>query len=237
MSSQVFPNHLAIPPQTADHTHTFILLQEGCSNFSLFERSLLACRLPLILPTLRLVFPAAPKSTATKSVQAASQLADSWLQVHPLKGPEQDLDEPKEVLCKAAERIRGIIHEEARILGERGYQRIVLWDLGEGCAAGIFTLIGGWFTSREKCALGAFVGLSGWLPRAMELEDILRGVDIATADDHLHATKVQDESDQPEKKLTYSIECPESKHYTPGPCISDGHASSSKEAGLTCQVH
>lgn len=71
----------------------------------------------------------------------------------------------------------------------------------------------------------------------MELEGILLGVDTATAEDHLHATKVQDEFDQPEKKLTYPIECPGSKHYTSSRCISDGHTSSSKEAGLTCQVH
>lgn len=92
MSVQVFPTYLGIPPQTADHSHTFILLRERCSNFGLFERSLLACRRPVLLPTARRVFPAAPKSTAAKSVQAASRLADSWLYVHPLKRPEQDLN-------------------------------------------------------------------------------------------------------------------------------------------------
>lgn len=77
MFAQVLPTHLAIPPQAADRTHTFILFHEGRGNFGLFERSLLACRLLVLRPTVRLIFPATPKSAASKSVQAASQLTDS----------------------------------------------------------------------------------------------------------------------------------------------------------------
>lgn len=46
----------------------------------------------------------------------------------------------KEALCNASERSR----ESQRILGEGGYQKIVLCGLGEGCAVGIFALICGW---------------------------------------------------------------------------------------------
>lgn len=70
--------------------------------------------------------------------------------------------------------------------------------------------------------LGAFVGLDGWLPRAVELENILRGVDTTTADEGLHATKARNDSE---------------KWHHKGRSKSESHASSSKEAGLICQVH
>lgn len=222
MSLQVFPTHSAIPPQDAKHTHTFILLHDRGNNFVNFVHAFLGWRLHVHLPTVKFVFPATPKPAVSESVYSVTQTADNWLHVCPLKGPEQYLDEEKEVLSQAAERIRGIIHDEAHRLGEGGYQRIVLWGLGEGCAAGLFILIGGWFNLRDKCALGAFVGLDGWLPRAVELEDILRCVETTSADEGLHATKAQNDSKQWHHK---------------GKSKSDSRASSSKEAGLTCQVH
>lgn len=50
---------------------------------------------------------------------------------------------------------------------------MILWGLSQGCAAGIFTLLGGWSDITEPKALGAFIGMSGWLPFEQHLNEIL----------------------------------------------------------------
>lgn len=222
MSRQRSPTHVAIPPQGPEHTHTLILLHERGDNFVNFGHSFLNQGLHIRLLTVRFVIPATPKSTASEATLAISQGIDNWLQGYLVKDPTRRSDEHKTVLCQAAECIRAIMHEEARILGEDGYQRIVLWGEGEGCAAGMFTLISGWHNLHESCDLGAFVGLSGWLPRGKELEAIYRGDDTSTSDEGLNATNIHDRSNKPQDKSTFKL---------------DGRASSSKEAGLTCEVH
>ncbi|KAJ5652261.1 Phospholipase/carboxylesterase/thioesterase [Penicillium longicatenatum] len=77
-------------------------------------------------------------------------------------------------LCETAGFIRDLITKEAHILGEGGYRKIILWGLSQGCAAGIFTILGGWYDMSEANTLGEFVGMSGWLPFEQHLREILR---------------------------------------------------------------
>lgn len=86
MSLDVLPTHVAIPPQAAEHTHTFILLHERGDNFVEFGQDLLKWRFHLRLPTVRFVLPASPKSRASASTQGARQVADNWLPIYILEG-------------------------------------------------------------------------------------------------------------------------------------------------------
>ncbi|KAJ5934443.1 hypothetical protein N7466_003990 [Penicillium verhagenii] len=47
-------------------------------------------------------------------------------------------------LCETAEFLRGLIIQEAQILGKGGYRKVILWNLSQGCAAGIFTVLSDW---------------------------------------------------------------------------------------------
>lgn len=69
--------------------------------------------------------------------------------------------------------------QEAGILREKGYEdhdaysRIVLGGLSQGCAAAIFSLLGGGWGENGRETLGAFCGMSGWLPFQGQLSEIL----------------------------------------------------------------
>lgn len=66
-----------------------------------------------------------------------------------------------EGLCETAGFVRGLITEEACILGEGSYEKVILWGLSQGCAAVVFTLLGVWNDSNEERTFEAFIGMSG----------------------------------------------------------------------------
>lgn len=172
MSKPPYPVPLTIPPLAEEHTHTLILLHGRGSNAERFGREFLAsANLQPRLPTVKFVFPTARKrrSTVLKKIPI-----NQWFDNYSLEDPGQRTDLQVEGLCETAEFLRGLIDNEASILGENGHHRVIFGGLSQGCAAAIFTLLGGNEAGEKRQAPGAFVGMSGWLPFEQQLRDILR---------------------------------------------------------------
>ncbi|KAJ5379574.1 Phospholipase/carboxylesterase/thioesterase [Penicillium cosmopolitanum] len=178
MPRKPYPTPLVIQPLSKDHTHTIISLHGRGSNSERYGRELLeSASLQSRLPTVKFVFPTASKlrSTVLKKIPI-----NQWYDNYSLEDPGQRTDLQIEGLCETAEFIRGLIDQEAWALGEGGYKKDILWGLSQGCAAGIFTLLGGWPDMNEEKSLGAFIGLSGWLPFEQQLYEILGNDDKTT---------------------------------------------------------
>ncbi|KAE8352790.1 Alpha/Beta hydrolase protein [Aspergillus coremiiformis] len=176
MPRKPYPAPLVIAPLSEAHTHTIISLHGRGSNAERFGHELLAsANLQARLPTVKFVFPTASKrrSTILKKIPI-----HQWYDNYSLEDPGQRTDLQIDGLCETAEFIRGLITEEARILGEGGYRKVILWGLSQGCAAGVFTLLGGWSDITEAKTLGAFIGMSGWLPFERQLHEILQCDDL-----------------------------------------------------------
>jgi predicted esterase len=170
-------------PSSEEHTHTIIALHGKGSNAKRFGHVLLAsASLRARLTTVKFVFPTASKRRATRFKKMP---INQWFDNYSIENPGEREELQIEGLCETAEFVRGVISEEARILGAGSHRKIILWGLSQGCAAGIFTLLGGPVNASPADALGAFVGLSGWLPFEQQLRDILRCNDIqAPAEDN-----------------------------------------------------
>ncbi|KGO40590.1 Phospholipase/carboxylesterase/thioesterase [Penicillium expansum] len=171
MSRKPYPNPLVIRPLSEEHTHTIISLHGRGSNAERFGHELLvSTNLQKRLPTVKFVFPTARKrrSTVLKKIPI-----HQWYDNYSLEDPGQRTDLQVEGLYETAEFIRGLVTAEARILGDENHSKIILWGLSQGCAAGIFTLLGGWADTSEANPLGAFIGMSGWLPFEQQLREIL----------------------------------------------------------------
>ncbi|QKX55272.1 uncharacterized protein TRUGW13939_02364 [Talaromyces rugulosus] len=174
-----YPTPLTIPPLSTQHTHTFIILHGRGSNAERFGRELLSsANLAQRLPTVKFVFPTARKrrSTALKRIPI-----NQWFDNYSLDDPNVRPDLQIDGLMETAEFLRELISQEARVFenqasDESGYRKIVLGGLSQGCAAGIFTLLGG-LGERGDERVGAFFGMSGWLPFERQLGDIL-GSDV-----------------------------------------------------------
>ncbi|KAJ5950037.1 Phospholipase/carboxylesterase/thioesterase [Penicillium verhagenii] len=172
MPRKSYPAPLVIPPVRNEHTHTIIALHGRGSNAERFGREILAsANLQYRLPTVKFVFPTASKrrSTILKRVPI-----NQWYDNYSLDDPGERTDLQIEGLCETAEFLRELINKEAHILGAGGYRKVILWGLSQGCAAGIFTVLGGWGDISTANIIGAFVGMSGWLPFEQHLKEILR---------------------------------------------------------------
>ncbi|KAK2849614.1 hypothetical protein FQN49_005580 [Arthroderma sp. PD_2] len=140
------------------------------SNAERFGRELLkSSNLDSQLPTVRFVFPTARKrrSTILKRVPI-----NQWYDNYSLDDPGERTELQVEGLHETSEFLRGLVEREARLLGDGGYQKIVLGGLSQGCAASVFTLLGGGFGDHGYENLGGFIGMSGWLPFERQLREI-----------------------------------------------------------------
>lgn len=191
MPRKPYPAPLVISPFSKEHTHTIIALHGRGSNAERFGHEILAsANLQARLPTVKFVFPTASKrrSTILKRIPI-----NQWYDNYSLDDPGQRTDLQIDGLCETAEFIRGLITKEAHILGEGGHRKVILWGLSQGCAAAIFTLLGGWSDITEPKALGAFIGMSGWLPLERHLNEILRYKDNpALTGNSYHETQSDD---------------------------------------------
>lgn len=171
-SNRPYPVPLTIPPlREEEHTHTWIVLHGRGSNAERFGREFLSsANLQQRLPTVKFVFPTARKrrSTVLKKIPI-----NQWFDNYSLEDPGQRTDLQVEGLCETAAFLRTLIKHEASLLGEDGHRRVILGGLSQGCAAAIFTLLGGDETDECK-GPGAFFGMSGWLPFEQQLCEILQ---------------------------------------------------------------
>ncbi|KAJ5823329.1 Phospholipase/carboxylesterase/thioesterase [Penicillium robsamsonii] len=193
MPRNAYPAPLVIPPLGEEHTHTIISLHGKGSNAKRFGHVLLAdANLQARLPTVKFVFPTASKRRATRFKKMA---INQWFDNYSIEDPGERTDLQVEGLCETAQFIRGLISEEVRILGVGGHRKLILWGLSQGCAAGVFTLLGGWLDASETSTIGAFVGMSGWLPFEQQLHKILRCDDIPASTKDGKETRYDDTSD------------------------------------------
>ncbi|CAI7608503.1 unnamed protein product [Penicillium viridicatum] len=183
MSRNAYPAPLVIPPLGEEHTHTIISLHGKGSNAERFGYEILAAaNLQTRLPTRR--------ATRFKKLHI-----NQWFDNYSIEDPGERTDLQVEGLCGTAELIRDLISEEVRILGAGSHRKIVLWGLSQGCAAGIFTLLGGWPDATETSTIGAFVGMSGWLPFEQQLHEILQCGEIPASARDNQETRSNDDSD------------------------------------------
>ncbi|GAD92850.1 hypothetical protein PMAA_051330 [Paecilomyces variotii No. 5] len=178
MPPKAYPQPLSVNPLSAsEHTHTLILLHGRGSNAFKYGHELLrSANLPARLPTVKFVFPTARRrrSTILKRIPI-----HQWFDNYSAEDPNQRTDLQVEGLCETAAFLRELVEREAGILGEKGYEghdvysRIVLGGLSQGCAAGVFSLLGGGWGEDGQETLGAFCGMSGWLPFQAQLSEIL----------------------------------------------------------------
>ncbi|KGO78521.1 Phospholipase/carboxylesterase/thioesterase [Penicillium italicum] len=122
---------------------------------------------------------------------------NQWFDNYSIDDLGERTDLQVEGLCETAEFLRDLISEEVLILGASSHRKIILWGLSQGCAAGIFTLLGGWLDASKIKTIGAFVGMSGWLPFEQQLQEILRCGEIPTSarDEQEAQTDLNSDSD------------------------------------------
>lgn len=193
MSRNAYPVPLVIPPLGEEHTHTIISLHGKGSNAERFGYEILAAaNLQARLPTVKFIFPTASKRRATRFKKMH---INQWFDNYSIEDPGERTDLQVEGLCGTAELIRDLISEEVRILGEDSHRKIILWGLSQGCAAGIFTLLGGWPDATKTSTIGAFVGMSGWLPFGQQLHEILQCGEIPASARDDQETRSDDDSD------------------------------------------
>lgn len=193
MSRKTYPAPLAIPPLSEEHTHTIISLHGKGSNAERFGYELLAAaNLQARLPTVKFIFPTASKRRATRFKKMH---INQWFDNYSIENPGERTDLQVEGLCGTAELIRDLISGEVRILGAHNHRKIILWGLSQGCAAGIFTLLGGWPDATETSTIGAFVGMSGWLPFEQQFHEILQCGELPASVRDDQETRSDDDSD------------------------------------------
>ncbi|KAM5443421.1 hypothetical protein MferCBS31731_001742 [Microsporum ferrugineum] len=176
-----YPPPLAVDPISSKHTHTFIILHGLGSNANRFGPEFLeSTNLPAQLPTVKFIFPTASKRRSTVFKKMPIH---QWFDIFSLEDPGQRSDLQIDGLCETGQFLRKLIDDEACLLGDGGHLKVVLGGLSQGCAAGVFTLLGGGFGARGDKALGGFFGMSGWLPFAQQVRDIFTSRTAAKDED------------------------------------------------------
>lgn len=223
------PPMIVTSPDTT--THTIICLHGLGSNGEAFANKLLeSASLSKRLPTVKFVFPTASKRRSTIFKR---KLVNQWYDSYSFEDPNRRLDLQIRGLSESARFVRGLIMQEAELLGEDGYDRIILWGLSQGCAMGIFSVLGG-FLDYMDCGvqrIGAFIGMSGWLPFELELREGLEegpdGEFWAMDNESLSGTEVglgsdwsSDESDGNEEISAFSSDSSEESEGEEGSNVS-----------------
>ncbi|KAF2854306.1 phospholipase/carboxylesterase family protein-like protein [Plenodomus tracheiphilus IPT5] len=159
------PSHI-IPP-TPPHTHTIIFLHGRDSSAETFADELFESQtssgkhFTTLFPSLKWVFPCAPKSYSALDQEEVSQ----WFEMSSVQRPQEDVSVQKAGLWESVGALRKLVQQEAEIVG--GMQNVILAGISQGCATAIFTLLtSGW-------GVGGFVGVAGWLPFAEELGEVM----------------------------------------------------------------
>ncbi|KGO37928.1 Phospholipase/carboxylesterase/thioesterase [Penicillium expansum] len=208
MPRNTYPAPLVIPPLGEEHTHTVISLHGRGSNANLFGHVLLAdASLQARLPTVKFVFPTASKRRATRFKKMP---INQWFDNYSIDDPGERTDLQVEGLCETAELICDLISQEVHILGAGSHKKIILWGLSQGCAAGIFTLLGGWLDASKIRTIGAFVGMSGWLPFEQQLQEILRCGEIPTSARDNQEAQTDENSDSDSENEEAAMQRPNS---------------------------
>ncbi|KAH9872831.1 hypothetical protein J1614_005225 [Plenodomus biglobosus] len=155
-----------IPP-SSPHTHTVIFLHGRGSTAATFANELFESQnsagqhLATLFPSLKWVFPCAPKTYSALDQEQVQQ----WFDMGSVQWPQEDVEVQRPGMWESVAALREVMEEEAAMVG--GMQKIILAGISQGCATAIFTLLtSGW-------GVGGFVGLAGWLPMAEEMVRVM----------------------------------------------------------------
>ncbi|KAE8357953.1 Alpha/Beta hydrolase protein [Aspergillus caelatus] len=174
-----YPAPLVIAPlKSNQHTHTIILLHGRGRNGERFGQVFLeSTDIARRLPTVKFVFPTARKrrSTVLKRIPI-----NQWFDNYSLEDPNIRTELQVDGLEESTRYLRGLIHEEARLLNGE-HRRVIIGGLSQGCATSISCLLGGFPEDDKMKPLGGFIGMSGWLPFEQEISGLL-GFDGSESD-------------------------------------------------------
>ena len=156
---------LVVPPSRRPHTHTVIFLHgrgdtasnlvEGLHQFSdARSRSLFE-----LFPSFRWVFPQA----ALRDVACTGDKTYQWFDVWDMRDPTDREELQREGLTASVARVRGLLREEAALLGGR-WDALVLAGISQGGATAVHTMM----SLGESEAIGAVIGFSCGLPFARD---------------------------------------------------------------------
>ncbi|KAL4783761.1 Alpha/Beta hydrolase protein [Aspergillus varians] len=162
---------VVVNPARNNHTHTMILLHTMHSNGDKFGKEFMkSSQISNHFPTTKFIFPTAQLSRAKEQGLFGLRMPQ-WFACGGVLRSIEGCEEQEEGLKEDGNYIRALIADEARRLDDlnlptqnRGYDRIILGGLGQGCAASIIVALG------LHQTLGGFVGMSGWLPFELDLE-------------------------------------------------------------------
>jgi lysophospholipase-2 len=151
-----------IVPPTAPHTHTLIFLHGRGSDARTFQSELLESQdssskfFTQIFPSLKWVFPCAPKSYSLSDQEEMHQ----WFDMSSVQRPQENPGIQKEGLWDSVTQILRIVKEEGDIIG---LENVIVAGTSQGCATAIYTLL------ASGLRVGGFFGLCGWLPLSDEI--------------------------------------------------------------------
>ncbi|KAL8692934.1 MAG: hypothetical protein Q9218_002136 [Villophora microphyllina] len=149
------PPYIVLP--TTQHTHTIIALHGRGSQGpefadELFEQATSSGHsLQQAFSSTKWVFPSSQERYST----VFQEELDEWFDIYSLTDPATREELQIEGIRDSVESLRGIVSDEARIVGP---ERVVLMGLSQGCAIGLMTLL------ASEFKIAGFVGLNGWLP-------------------------------------------------------------------------
>jgi lysophospholipase-2 len=158
------PSHTIAP--TTLHTHTVIFLHGRGSDAQTFASELFESQdsssafFTDLVPSLKWVFPLAPKSYSTSEKEELHQ----WFDMSSVQRPQENPDVQREGLWNNVAHILQIVGDEAEMVGT---ENVILAGISQGCATAIFTLL------ASGLHVGGFVGLCGWLPLAEEIVGLM----------------------------------------------------------------
>jgi predicted esterase len=172
-----YPDPLIIAPLST-HQSTLILLHGKGSNGPKFGYEFIAAQtstgstLPQLFPNTKFIFPTAKKRRAAALNRATIHQWFDHFSIAEGKGKVRE-EMQIEGLRETGEFIRRLIEQEVKLVGNR---KVVLGGLSQGCAAGLFVMLG--LAGEEEGYLGGFIGMSGWLPFRSSLEEILSNKNV-----------------------------------------------------------
>jgi lysophospholipase-2 len=152
---QRLENHTVLP--STFHTHTIIFLHGRGSTASTFHSEVFESQdsqdkfFTQIFPSIKWIFPCAPKSWAETDGEEMCQ----WFDMVSVQRPWEGFERQRTSLEENAEQVMGLIEQEAKQIGK---ERVILAGISQGCATAIYTII------TREVRLGGFFGLCGWLP-------------------------------------------------------------------------
>ncbi|KAF2823998.1 phospholipase/carboxylesterase family protein-like protein [Ophiobolus disseminans] len=156
-----------VVPPTSTHSHTIIFLHGRGSSASTFCSEIFESQdssgafFVDIFPSVKWVFPCAPKLCAEVNGEEMHQ----WFDILSVQRPWEGDEGQKESLKSSAAQILNVIGEES---GGIGAENVILAGISQGCATAVYAIL------AKGARVGGFFGLCGWMPLFADIQDAMR---------------------------------------------------------------